>query len=57
MNEQTLKCPICGKPYKVYAFYAGDQSACQECVRKAETNAQKANSTALRAACGVKEKA
>jgi transposase-like protein len=33
--EQTMKCPICGDPYKVYAFYAGDQSACPDCQRKA----------------------
>jgi recombinational DNA repair protein (RecF pathway) len=38
MNEQTKKCPVCGKPYKVYAFYAGDQSACPKCVREAESN-------------------
>jgi endogenous inhibitor of DNA gyrase (YacG/DUF329 family) len=31
MNKRTVKCPICGKPYKVYAFYAGDQSACPKC--------------------------
>lgn len=31
MSEQTVKCPICGKPYVIYSMYAGDQSACQEC--------------------------
>lgn len=31
MNEQTAKCPICGKPYKIYVYYDGDQSACQKC--------------------------
>jgi endogenous inhibitor of DNA gyrase (YacG/DUF329 family) len=36
MNEQTVKCPICGEPYKFMPFYAGDQSACPDCVRKAE---------------------
>ena len=35
MSERTVKCPICGEPYKVYPFYAGDQSACQECQAKA----------------------
>ena len=34
-EEQTVKCPICGEPYKVYMFYAGDQSAFPDCVRKA----------------------
>lgn len=29
--EQTVKCPICGKPYKTYSHYAGDQSACPKC--------------------------
>lgn len=38
MLERTIKCPICGKSYKVYAHYAGDQSACPDCVRKAEEN-------------------
>ena len=33
---QTVKCPICGDPYKVMPYYAGDQSACPDCVRKAE---------------------
>lgn len=31
MSEQTVKCPICGKPYVVQMFYAGDQSACPSC--------------------------
>ena len=35
MSEQTVKCPICGEPYVVYAFKAGDQSACPECRSKA----------------------
>lgn len=34
--EQTVKCPICGKPYKFYAHSAADQSACPTCVREAE---------------------
>ncbi len=33
---KTIKCPVCGEPYKFYAFKAGDQSACPECVAKAE---------------------
>lgn len=37
-EDKTVKCPICGRPYKVMMFYAGDQSACPECVRKAERN-------------------
>lgn len=37
MTEQTVKCPICGEPYKVYSHMAGDQSACQQCQRKAES--------------------
>lgn len=36
MTEQTRKCPICGKPYKVYAMYCGDQSACPACRAEAE---------------------
>lgn len=31
MMEHTVKCRICGKPYVIYAMYAGDQSACSEC--------------------------
>jgi len=34
--EQTVKCKICGKPYKFYGHYAGDQSACPKCIRQAE---------------------
>lgn len=33
--EQTMKCPICGDPYKVYNMTVADQSACLDCVRKA----------------------
>jgi len=40
LMEQTVKCPICGKPYKVMAFYAGDQSACRSCVQEAEQSHQ-----------------
>lgn len=35
MSEQTLKCPVCGKPYVFYSMMAGDQSACPSCRRKA----------------------
>ena len=34
--DRTVKCPICGDPYKFYAFSAADQSACGDCERKAE---------------------
>lgn len=34
--DQTVKCGICGKPYKFYAFSGADQSACPACVREAE---------------------
>lgn len=33
--EQTVKCPICGGPYKFYSHYCGDQSACPDCRKKA----------------------
>ena len=37
MSEtQTVKCPLCHEPYKTYAYYVGDQSACPDCVSKAE---------------------
>lgn len=39
MTEQTVKCPICGRPYKVYSHYAGDQSACSSCRAEASKNA------------------
>lgn len=39
--EQTIRCPICGDPHKVFAFYAGDQSACQDCIAKAERKRKK----------------
>ena len=35
MTEKTIKCPICGEPYVVYSHYAGDQSACAACRRRA----------------------
>lgn len=36
MTEQTIKCRICGKPYKFYMFSAADQSACPACVAAAD---------------------
>jgi len=45
MTETTMKCRICGKPYKVYSMYAGDQSACPAC-RRAADEACKRDSTA-----------
>lgn len=34
-QEQTVTCPICGKPYLFYPFYCGDQGVCPACYRKA----------------------
>ncbi len=34
----TVKCRICGEPYEFYDMYAGDQSACPACRRKAKAN-------------------
>jgi recombinational DNA repair protein (RecF pathway) len=36
MSQQTVKCRICGKPYHVYMYYSGDQSACPSCIQQAE---------------------
>lgn len=35
MNERTVRC-ACGRLYKQYAMYAGDQSVCPKCRREAE---------------------
>ena len=40
-EDQTVKCPICGRPYKVMMFYAGDQSACPSCRAEADRNMTK----------------
>jgi tRNA(Ile2) C34 agmatinyltransferase TiaS len=40
-GERTIKCPICGNPYKAYSFYAGDQSACKSCINKADSKQNK----------------
>lgn len=37
--EQTVKCMICGEPYKFYSHSAADQSACPQCVAKAAKKA------------------
>ena len=34
--ERTVKCPICSEPYKIYSYTTADQSACSDCIRKAE---------------------
>lgn len=36
----TTKCPFCGRLYKVYPDYTGDQPACPSCVAEAERNMQ-----------------
>lgn len=33
--QGTVKCPICGRPYKWYSHTVADQSACPDCVREA----------------------
>lgn len=43
MNGQTVKCPICRRPYKVYMHTVADQSACPGCVREAEQQIRKAS--------------
>lgn len=35
MTDRTVKCPICRRPYVVYGYYVGDQSACRKCRREA----------------------
>jgi len=46
-TEQTVKCPICGNPYKFYSFYGGDQSACLACREKAEENMVKKQKSSI----------
>ena len=36
MTTQIVKCPICGRPYKFYAYYCGDQSVCPKCREEVE---------------------
>lgn len=44
LTERTVKCPICSKPYKHYAFSAADQSACPSCANAAEREAKRGSS-------------
>lgn len=37
--QGTIKCPICGRPYKWYSMTVADQSACPTCVEIAERRA------------------
>jgi len=44
MNDHsgtTRKCPVCGKPYKVYNMTVADQSACPKCVAESNKNYKK----------------
>jgi len=41
--ERTIRCPICSEPYKFYSYSAADQSACPDCVRKAEAKMRNKN--------------
>ena len=34
--KETVKCPICGEPYHVYDFLTANQTACPDCIRKAD---------------------
>ena len=36
MTVQTIKCNICGRAYKFYAYLVGDQSACPKCREEAK---------------------
>ncbi len=47
---ETIKCRICGKPYKVSGYTVIDQSACPECVRAAETGVERESTPAERTA-------
>ncbi|MFA5048940.1 MAG: hypothetical protein WC516_08005 [Patescibacteria group bacterium] len=38
MEGKTVKCPICGNPYIIMPYYAGDQSACPKCRKEAKKN-------------------
>lgn len=29
--QKTRKCPKCGKEYRIYMFYFGDQTRCPKC--------------------------
>lgn len=38
MTSGTLKCKICGEPYKWYSHLVADQTVCPSCERKARMN-------------------
>ena len=38
MLDHTVKCRICGDPYKFLSMIVRDQSACPKCVAEAERN-------------------
>lgn len=44
----TLRCPICGRPYKWYAHIVADQTACPRCVAEAERAAYRPDTEAER---------
>ena len=44
-HEQITKCPVCGRAYKVFTMYSGNQSTCPAC-REAADNAGKHVDTA-----------
>ena len=53
--EQTVKCPICGIPHTFYPFFAGDQSACPNCISKAHSlEKNKWNTVDIVSGCGSK---
>lgn len=31
IDSQIVKCPVCGREYRIFMFYAGDQSTCPTC--------------------------
>jgi len=37
-DGKVIKCPICGKPYRIYSYYAHDQSVCPKCRIEADKN-------------------
>ncbi len=41
MDKEVKKCHICGEPYNYYPFYGGDQSACPDCIEKADEKSPK----------------
>ena len=45
--EQTIKCVICGAPYKVYNMTVADQSACPRCVAEANRRVHEPNEDEL----------